>query len=80
MPKKKDTRVYALKNNGKTVYIGVTNNFDRRKNEHRSDGKKFDEIIPMTNPMSRESALKREAESIKNHQKAHKGKKPKHNK
>lgn len=80
MVKKKDTSVYHLKDDGKKVYTGITNNLDRRKDEHKADGKKFDKIVQASGPMSRESALKRESESIKNHQKAHNGQKPKYNK
>lgn len=42
----RDTRKYELRgNSGKTLYIGITNDLDRREAEHRADGKRFAELV-----------------------------------
>ena len=35
---------YELKEGNKVVYVGITNNPDRRENEHLLEGKNFDKM------------------------------------
>lgn len=79
MPKKRDTVTYNLIKDGKKVYTGVTNDLQRRKNEHKASGKDFDAIRPTSSKMSKEAAHKKEVESVKKHEKSN-GQKPKYNK
>lgn len=79
MPKKRDSQVYNLTKDGKKVYTGVTNDLQRRKNEHKADGKDFDRIVPVSGPRTKKSAHQKEVESVKKHEKMT-GKKPKYNK
>lgn len=77
---KRDTHNYYLDDDGKKVYIGITNDIERRRKEHRNKGKKFDKIVPVGPAVSRETAEKREEEALKTYKKNHKGKLPMYNK
>ncbi len=80
MVKKRDTRTYDLKDKGKIVYRGTTNDLKRREEEHKREGKKFDKIHPTSNPMTKENAKKREAEKLATYRKGHDNKNHKYNK
>lgn len=77
--KKRDTYRYKMKDGNQTVYFGITDNFTRRKQEHKTDGKKFSKIETIGPKVTRDSALKWEKESIEKYKRKHKGKKPKYN-
>ena len=55
-----DTYVYKLVRNGQIVYIGITNDLERREQEHRED-KQFDEMQVIKGPCTREEAEKLES-------------------
>ena len=57
---KRDTYLYHLKQGKKIKRTGITNNPERREQEHRSAGKRFSHIYVHPYPMSRETALERE--------------------
>jgi predicted GIY-YIG superfamily endonuclease len=75
---KRNTYIYRLKQGNTTVYIGQTKDRDRRKHEHRNEGKKFTRMQTQF-PISEKVANKKEQEAIKGYQRRHKGKKPKYN-
>ena len=53
--KRVDTYVYKLVRDNQTVYIGITNDLERREQEHRED-KQFDEMHIIKGPCTREEA------------------------
>ena len=57
---KKDTYVYKLVRKAEIVYIGITNDLERREQEHRED-KQFDEMHVIKGPCTREDAEKVES-------------------
>ena len=75
----KDTVTYELRRSGKVVYIGTTNNTDRREAEHRLDRKRFDELKRTSKPMTEKRAKQKEAEDLKAYRCAHRGKNPIYN-
>jgi predicted GIY-YIG superfamily endonuclease len=75
---KRDTYPYLLKNGRKTVYIGITKDPNRREQEHKSEGKRFTQMIRKF-PCGEETARKREEEMIKRYKRNHGGKKPRYN-
>lgn len=75
---KRDTYPYALKDGNKVVYYGITNDTQRRKQEHRDAGMRFTRM-ERDNVCSRETALKREQNRIKRYQRNHGGRKPRYN-
>jgi GIY-YIG catalytic domain. len=79
MPKKRDNVVYELFDKGNNkVYIGITNDVDRRKQEHEQD-KNFSSMRTVSPKLTEESARNREKERIETFQKNHNGKLPKYN-
>lgn len=55
-----DTYVYKLVRDGQIVYIGITNDLERREQEHRED-KQFDGIQVIKGPCTREEAERTES-------------------
>jgi len=78
--KKRDTYIYQLKEGRKIVYVGITNNPNRRAIEHDNTGKEFTHVLLIRGPMSRERAEKLEKEYIQKYKRGHKGKPPRYNK
>ena len=76
--KRRDTVVYELYNKGKKVYIGITNDPERRRQEHKQD-KEFDTMKIVTGKRTEESARKEEQRRIEMYEKKT-GHKPKYNK
>lgn len=79
MPKKQDTVIYELKQGNKVVYVGTTNDPERREQEHKEDGKKFSHMNVTSRRMTEEGAKKKETERIETYRK-NQGKNPKYNK
>lgn len=79
-PKKQDTCVYSLVDKKKKVYVGTTNDLDRREKEHRDSGKEFTTIKKESRNMTPESAKEREVKKLEGYRKNHQGKNPKYNK
>ena len=77
--KKRDTYNYILRDGKKVVYKGITNDPDRRFDEHVKSGKRFT-TMSWGSPCSREEAIKREKEGVAIYEGGHKGKKPRYNK
>lgn len=78
MPKR-DTVTYELKQGNKVVYVGTTNDPERRAKEHESMGKKFSKMTITSPKLTQGSARKREAERLATYRK-NQGKNPKYNK
>ena len=77
--KKRDTYIYQLKDGKRIVYIGITDNPDRRALEHKHSRKKFTHVRVKQFPMSRKKAEELEKEFIQRYQRQHRGKSPKYN-
>jgi predicted GIY-YIG superfamily endonuclease len=61
---KKDTYVYKLVRGAEIVYIGITNDLERREEEHRKD-KIFDKMQVIVGPCAREVAEKVESAQLR---------------
>lgn len=80
MPRQpRDTHMYDLKKGNKVVYKGITNDSERRKAEHRRDGKDFDKLTPTSQLLTRRGAKKREAEALDTCRRNHGGRNPRYN-
>lgn len=75
-----DTVTYELKKGNKVVYVGTTNDPERREQEHRDSGKTFGHMNVTSRKMTEEGAKKKEAERLATYRDNHKGKNPKLNK
>lgn len=80
MTKKRDAQTYALYQGNEKVYIGITDDLERREQQHRDGGKKFTRIEPTSRRMTPDSAQKREAEQLETYRRGHKGNNPRYNK
>ena len=80
MAKKRDTITYDLKQGRKIVYRGITNDPERRIQQHRADGKKFDKMVITSRRMTEDGAKKKESEKLKTYRHSHGGLNPKYNK
>ena len=75
-----DTVTYELKEGNKVLYVGTTNDPERREQEHKESGKKFGHMNITSRKMTEEGAKKKEAERLAQYRKNHKNKNPKLNK
>ena len=78
MPKKSQT--YALWNKREKVYIGKSEDPQKRAKEHADEGKKFDRVETTSRPIKIENAEKREADQLQTYRRGHGGRNPKYNK
>ena len=75
----RDTVTYELKQGRKVVYVGTTNNPERREAEHKSAGKKFTKMTLTSRKMTEAGAKKKESTRLETYRK-NQGKNPKYNK
>lgn len=71
---------YELKKGNKLVYVGITNNPERRKSEHLLEGKDFDKINLVGSVSTLKGALEWETDRIHTYMNNHNGETPKYNK
>lgn len=79
MAKKQDTVTYELKDGNKVVYVGTTNDPERREQEHKDEGKRFGHMNVTSRRMTEDGATKKEADRLATYRK-NQGKNPKYNK
>ena len=79
MAQKRDTYLYNLKQGNKVVYIGITNDPERREKEHELEGKQFTKMIVARTPMTKGGAEEKENKKLDTYLK-NQGKLPKYNK
>ena len=76
--KKRDTYKYELAKGNKIVYIGITNDPERRETEHRKD-KDFDKMRIIGNVSTLDGASKWETDRIQTYMNNHNGNTPRYN-
>jgi predicted GIY-YIG superfamily endonuclease len=74
----RDTYNYTLRYHGKVVYQGITNDPERRIQQHIQSGKRFTSFT-VSFPCSKDIALDRERSAIDNYR-YHHGRRPRYNK
>ena len=79
MAKKRETVTYELKKGKKVVYVGTTNDPDRREQEHQNDGKSFTNMNITSRKMTDDGAKKKETERLQTYRK-NQGQNPEYNK
>ncbi len=80
MAKKRDTVTYALYDKRKKVYVGVTEDPERRVREHELEGKRFSRMDVTSRKMTEDGARQKEAEQLESYRRAHRGRNPRYNK
>jgi predicted GIY-YIG superfamily endonuclease len=76
----RDTVTYELKQGNRVVYVGTTNNPERRQQEHEKLGKKFNTMKVTSRKMTSDGAMKKEASRLNVYRKNHGGVNPRYNK
>lgn len=77
--KKRDCYRYKLKKGRETVYIGISDDPERRKGQHKQDGKNFNKMSIEGPAVTKETAEKWEEEELKKYRKNHGGRNPRYN-
>lgn len=75
----RDTVTYDLMRGRRIVYRGTTKDPDRREQEHRAEGKRFNHLRVTSRRMTEEGAKKKEAENLDKYRAGHGGKNPTYN-
>jgi len=78
MPKRNYNR-YQLKDGQKVVYIGITNDPERRVAEHQDEGKRFNRMNIVGPAVTKRSAENWEEESLEKYRRSHGGDNPRYN-
>ena len=71
---------YELKKENKVLYKGITNNPERREEEHKKEGKRFSNMKIIGPVVTKPSAEEWEEKSLEIYRKNHGGKNPRYNK
>ena len=77
--KPRNTVTYDLMKGNRVVYRGITNDPERRENEHRDAGKDFDKLVPTSRRMTQDGAKRREAKNLNIYRRGHVGQNPPYN-
>lgn len=80
MAEKRDTNKYELLNGHRVVYVGTTNDLERRAQEHKAEGMEFTSIRKVGNITTPTAAGKWEEERIQTYKDNHNGQRPEYNK
>ncbi len=79
MPRAHKTVTYALHDGRKKVYIGTTDNPERRVREHEAEGKRFTRMDVTSRRMTDEGAKRKEAEQLASYRGSHTRRNPRYN-
>jgi predicted GIY-YIG superfamily endonuclease len=77
--RQRGTYLYRLYRDGYVVYIGITNDPDRREREHWDEGKVFDDLVYEDRPHVRWYARELEKEALQEYRRWHDGWNPEYN-
>lgn len=75
----RDTFKYELRRGNKLVYVGITNDLERREDEHRREGMEFTSMVKVGNATTRVAAEDWEADRIATYKDNHNGERPEYN-
>ncbi len=76
---KRDTLRYKLVHDGRVVYYGITDDPERRREEHKEDGKEFDTMNVTRPAVTEKSAEQWEEERLEAYRRSHHGRNPRYN-
>lgn len=76
----RNTSKYELKDGKRVVYVGITNDLERRTKEHKAEGLQFTNVKKVGNSTTRKGAENWETRRIQTYMQNHNGETPKYNK
>ncbi len=78
--KPRGTVTYDLKRGRRVVYKGTTNHPERREEQHRDEGKRFDKLfVTSSRRMTKQGAQEKEAKQLEQYRRSHGGRNPLYN-
>jgi len=80
MSKKRAHFRYELRDQGKIVYVGITDDPERREGEHQNEGKHFTSVNIVGPAVTKNSAELWEEKRLEQYRRSHGGKNPRYNK
>ncbi len=80
MASKKDHYMYELRDRAKVVYVGITDDPEKREKEHKRERKRFSSMKVIKPPVTQSSAEKWEEKRLDTYKSNHRGKNPRYNK
>lgn len=75
----RDTKKYELFDKNRLVYVGISNDIERRVNEHRAEGMQFTRVEQVGRASTRQSASDWETSRLQTYMDNHGGELPKYN-
>ncbi len=79
MPKPRNYHRYELRDHGKIVYFGITDDPERREEEHKDEGKRFTTMNVVGPAVIKNSAEKWEEDRLEGYRENHGGRNPRYN-
>ena len=79
MAKTRNHSRYELRDKGKIVYVGITNDPERRKEEHKDEGKRFGSMNVVGPKVTHGGAEDWEESRLEQYRRSHGGKNPRYN-
>lgn len=79
MADKRDTTKYEVYDGNRLVYVGITNDIERRTKEHEAEGMDFTRVKKVGNATTKKAAGDWEEERIQTYKENHNGQRPKYN-
>ncbi len=79
MPKRRNYHRYELRQGHQIVYAGITNDPERREEEHREEGKRFSGMSTVGPAVTKATAERWEEERLEAFRNTHRGQNPKYN-
>jgi len=70
---------YALRQGRNVVYYGITDDLDRREQEHRDERKRFTGISSIGPRVTETTAEEREEKLLQSYRRSHRGRNPRYN-
>lgn len=75
----RDTKKYELFDGNRLVYVGISNDIERRANEHRAEGMHFTRVEKVGRSSTRQGAGEWETARLQTYMDNHGGQLPKYN-
>ncbi len=75
----RDTKKYELFEGNRLVYVGISNDIERRANEHRAEGMRFTRVEQVGRASTRQGASDWETARLQTYMDNHGGELPKYN-
>ena len=77
--KRRNYHRYELRDGRQLVYVGITNDLERRREEHKDEGKRFGSMLPVGPSVTKDTAEDWEEDRLAAYRRTHGGRNPRYN-